>query len=93
MPENLIVENAPEPGFQDYLGLLEGFLTLSCGMVVAPMMVEVTYQREAHQASASCVAVRPLLAASSAYFLVAAEVMGLMYRGWNPVNQSHDDLS
>ena len=54
-------------------------LTLSWSMVVAPMIVEVTFQRLLHQASASCVGVKPCFSATLAYSATASRANDLLY--------------
>ena len=48
-------------------------------MVVAPMIVEVTFQRLLHQASASCVGVKPCFSATLAYSATASRANDLLY--------------
>ena len=48
-------------------------------MVVAPMMVLVTFQRLLHQASASCVQLRPCFCATLLYSATASRASDLLY--------------
>ena len=59
-------------------------LTLSCSMLVAPMMVEVTCHFCLHQASASSVAVIPCFLATAAYSATACLARLLVYRSMYP---------
>mmetsp|Transcript_38065 Transcript_38065/g.96236 ORF Transcript_38065/g.96236 Transcript_38065/m.96236 type:complete len:203 (+) Transcript_38065:323-931(+) len=56
--------------------------SLSCSMVVEPMMTEPMYQRPAAQACASCASVTPADCAMAAYFAAASSTWGVWYLPW-----------